>query len=150
MVGRALVQHCESLGDEVLGCDHGALDISDSEAVMQVTLAKRPDAVINCAAWTDVDGCETNHDRAYAANATGPENLAKASANVGARFVTVSTDYVFDGEKDGFYVQTDIPNPISVYGRSKLAGEVRAQAAHPEGTSVVRTGFVFGLVGQTS
>ena len=147
MVGRALVQHCEVLGDEVFGCDHRALDISDPDAVMQTILAKRPDAVINCAAWTDVDGCELNHDRAYAANAAGPENLATACAATGARFVTVSTDYVFDGKKDGFYVQTDIPNPISVYGRSKLDGEVRAQAAHPDGTSVVRTGFVFGVGG---
>lgn len=147
MVGRALVQRCEALGDEVFGCDHRALDISDPGLVMQVIQEKRPNAVINCAAWTDVDGCELDHDRAYAANASGPENLAKASAAAGARFVTVSTDYVFDGEKDGFYVQTDIPNPISVYGRSKLEGEVRAQTAHPEGTSVVRTGFVFGVGG---
>ena len=147
MVGRALVQQCEALGDEVFGCDHRALDISDPDVVMQVIQAKRPDAVINCAAWTDVDGCEVNHERAYAANAAGPENLAKASAAAGARFVTVSTDYVFDGQKDGFYLQSDIPNPISVYGQSKLEGEVRALTAHADGTSVVRTGFVFGVGG---
>ncbi len=147
MVGRALVQQCEALGDEVLACDHRALDISDADAVMETILANRPEAVINCAAWTDVDGCELNHDRAYAANSAGPENLARACAAVGAILITVSTDYVFDGEKDGFYTQSDAPNPISVYGRSKLEGEVRAQASHTDGTSVVRTGFVFGVGG---
>ena len=147
MVGRALVQRCEALDDEVFGCDHQALEISDPAAVMQTILEKRPEAVINCAAWTDVDGCELDPDRSYSANAAGPENLAKASASVGASLITVSTDYVFDGSKEGFYTQSDLPNPISVYGRSKLEGEVRALAAHIGGTTVVRTGFVFGVGG---
>lgn len=147
MVGRALVQHCSASGDEVTACDHQTLDISDFNSVSQTLQASRPDAVINCAAWTDVDGCESNHDRAYATNAAGPENLARASADVAATFITISTDYVFDGKKEGFYTQRDVPNPISVYGQSKLEGEVRALTAYPEGASVVRTGFVFGVGG---
>ena len=147
MVGRALVRHCVALGDEVFAHDHRSLDISQAENVLKTVVASHPDAVINCAAWTDVDGCELDHDRAYAANAAGPENLATASAAIGATFVTVSTDYVFDGTKEGFYTQSDTPNPISVYGRSKLDGEVRAMNAHSGGTSVVRTGFVFGVGG---
>lgn len=147
MVGRALVQYCNALGDAVLGFDHQSLDISDGDLVMQTTLSARPEAVINCAAWTDVDGCESDPERAYAVNAAGPENLARASAAAGASFVTVSTDYVYDGTKDGFYTQDDLPNPISVYGRSKLEGEHRAIAAYDQRTTVVRTGFVFGVGG---
>lgn len=144
MVGRAIRRHCESRGDLVIACDHQNLDIADSDRVMQTIQASRPEAVINCAAWTDVDGCELDAARAHAANAAGPENLAKASKAVNATLVTISTDYVFDGKKAGFYTQRDSPHPESVYGKSKLEGEVRAQSAHPSGTIVVRSGFIFG------
>jgi dTDP-4-dehydrorhamnose reductase len=147
LVGRALVEHCSTSGDEVFDYDHKALDIADAEAVDSVIAAQRPDAVINCAAWTDVDGCETNPTKAEQVNATGPENLANASKNHGALLITISTDYVFDGEKSGFYTQRDQPRPISVYGRSKLAGERKAQEAHTR-TSVVRTGYIFGPGGK--
>jgi len=147
MVGRALRQHCEASGDLVIPYDHQSLDVSDADLVMQTILANKPDAVINCAAWTDVDGCETDRERAYAANAEGPENLAQASCAVNATLVTISTDYVFDGTKEGFYTQEDSPHPESVYGLSKLDGELRAQAAHFTGTVVVRTGFIFGVGG---
>ena len=147
MVGRAVRKHCESSGDLVMAFDHQSLDISDSDLVMQTVLAHKPDAVVNCAAWTDVDGCERDQERAYAANSEGPENLARASEAVDATLVTISTDYVFDGTKEGFYTQEDTPNPISVYGKSKLDGELRAQAAHPSATIVVRSGFIFGVGG---
>src|ERR1044071_6250949 len=78
LVGRALVEHCSASGDEVFGYDHQALDIADTSAVESMLLAKRPDAVINCAAWTDVDGCESNPEKAERVNALGPENLAHA------------------------------------------------------------------------
>ena len=146
MVGRCVRSHCESTGDIVLPYDHQTLDIVDTDLVMQTILANKPDAVINCAAWTDVDGCEKDPERAYAANGAGPENLAKASTAVNATLVTISTDYVFDGNKEGFYTQLDNPNPESVYGLSKLEGERRAQAAS-SGTVVVRTGFIFGIGG---
>jgi dTDP-4-dehydrorhamnose reductase len=147
LVGRALVEHCSAGGDEVFSYDHNALDIADAHAVDAAISATRPDAVINCAAWTDVDGCETNPEKAEHVNALGPENLARASHNAGALLITISTDYVFDGEKEGFYTQRDQPRPISVYGRSKLEGERLAQQAHAR-TIVVRTGYIFGPGGK--
>jgi len=147
MVGRAVRERCESLGDLVAAFDHRSLDISNFEVVGRRVSEINPDAVINCAAWTDVDGCELNRDRAFAANAIGPENLARACAAVGSVLVTISTDYVFDGQKQGFYTQDDAPNPESVYGDSKLQGEILARAAHPNGTIVIRTGFIFGVGG---
>src|SRR5687767_4545841 len=107
---------------------------------------RRPGAVINCAAWTDVDGCESNPDKARKVNALGPENLARSSRRAGALLITISTDYVFDGLKDDFYTQRDQPLPISVYGRFKLEGERLAQAENAR-TIVVRTGYIFGLGG---
>ena len=127
LVGRALVEHCLANGDEVLSYDHQALDIADAGLVESTILEQQPDAVINCAAWTDVDGCESNPEKARQANALGPENLARASCKANAVLITISTDYVFDGEKEGFYTQRDKPSPISVYGRYKLEGERRAQ-----------------------
>lgn len=147
LVGRALVEHCSSSSDEVFSYDHQTLDIADARAVETAITAHRPDAVINCAAWTDVDGCETNAEKAEHVNALGPENLARSSSNAGALLITISTDYVFDGEKDGFYTQRDQPRPISVYGKFKLEGERRAQAAHAR-TIIVRSGYIFGPGGK--
>jgi dTDP-4-dehydrorhamnose reductase len=143
MVGHAVSNYCRSSGDTVFSYNHHELDISDRDRVMEALRRDEPEAVINCAAWTDVDGCELDKARAFAANAEGPENLAIGSREVDARFVTISTDYVFNGEKDGFYTQRDQPCPESVYGLSKLEGERRAQLANAR-TIVVRTGFVFG------
>jgi dTDP-4-dehydrorhamnose reductase len=112
-----------------------------------VIVHQSPDAIINCAAWTDVDGCESNPEKADRANALGPENLARAAHTAHAVFVTISTDYVFDGAKEGFYTQRDQPAPISVYGKGKLEGERRAQAAHAR-TIVVRSGYIFGPGGR--
>ena len=143
LVGRAVVEHCRAKGDSVLAYDHRGLDISDRDLVKQTLIRDQPDAVINCAAWTDVDGCETNRDRAFAANAAGPENLASVCREIDAALVTISTDYIFDGNKDDFYTQRDQPAPESIYGLSKLEGERRAQLAHAR-TIVVRSGFIFG------
>jgi dTDP-4-dehydrorhamnose reductase len=143
MVGRAVGEYCTSTGDLVFSYDHRSLDIGDANRVMQTLKKDKPDAVINCAAWTDVDGCERDKERAFAANARGPENLANAVREIMAVLVTISTDYVFDGKREGFYTQRDQPNPQSVYGVSKLEGERRAQLADAR-TIVVRTGFVFG------
>jgi dTDP-4-dehydrorhamnose reductase len=143
MVGRALDEYCRSIGDLVFSYDHRGLDISDADSVRRTLQHDQPEMVINCAAWTDVDGCELDRDRAFAVNAAGPENLARASREINAGLITISTDYVFDGKKDGFYTQRDQPAPESTYGLSKLEGERRAQLAHAR-TIVVRTGFVFG------
>ena len=147
LVGKAVVQHCTLLGDEVFGHTHNTLDIADAELVRTVIAQQQPEAIINCAAWTDVDGCESDRERAFLINAQGPENLATASRAIGATLVTISTDYVFDGKKKGFYNQRDDPNPESIYGLSKLDGERRAQKALAA-TVVVRTGFVFGPSGR--
>lgn len=147
MVGQAVCEHCASLGDHIFSYDHLALEIADPDRVRRTLQSDRPDVVINCAAWTDVDGCEIDPLHAYAANTQGPENLATASRDLDAVLVTISTDYVFDGRKVGFYTQRDQPNPESVYGVSKLEGERKAQLANAR-TIVVRTGFIFGPGGR--
>jgi len=146
LVGRAVNEHCSALGDEVLLYGHKDLDITDREKVFETILDQRPDVVINCAAWTNVDACESDSARAYAINANGPENLASASKEIGSVFVTISTDYVFDGEKDSFYTQLDTPNPLSVYASSKLEGERLPLAAYDR-SIIVRTGYIFGTGG---
>jgi dTDP-4-dehydrorhamnose reductase len=143
LVGRAVSDYCASIGDTVLPFDHKSLDITDRKLVSETLVAQHPDAVINCAAWTNVDACESDQEKAFAANARGPENLAAAALETNSAFVTISTDYVFDGNKEGFYTQDDKPNPESVYAASKLAGEDGALKANPNSV-VVRTGYVFG------
>jgi len=147
LVGRALVEHCLTSGDEVLAYDHKSLDIAAPQAVETIVGEERPEVIVNCAAWTDVDGCETDPEKAQRVNSLGPENLARASRKANAILITISTDYVFDGKRDGFYTQRDQPEPISVYGKSKLEGERRAQHEHAR-TIVVRTGFIFGQGGK--
>lgn len=147
MVGRAVADYCTTIGDDVVSYGREALDIADFESVTSAVERNQPDVIINCAAWTDVDGCESDHGRAAAVNAQGPENLARAAKLHNARFITISTDYVFDGSKTGFYTQDDPPNPQSVYAASKLEGERRAQLVNDQ-TIVVRTGYVFGPGGR--
>jgi dTDP-4-dehydrorhamnose reductase len=146
LVGRAMVQHCKQEACDVIGLDHTDLDITDNEQIDSVFDREMPDAVINCAAWTDVDGCEFDFERARRANALGPELLAHSCRRVAALLITISTDYVFDGEKRGFYDQRDQPNPQSLYGQSKLEGERRAQQAWAR-TIIVRSGYIFGQGG---
>jgi dTDP-4-dehydrorhamnose reductase len=147
LVGSALREFCAACGDEVFAYDHQTLNIAQSEAVRRAVNSTDPDAVINCAAWTDVDGCESDPAHAFATNARGPQNLAAATRDVNAAFVTISTDYVFDGTKEGFYTQEDDPNPQSVYGRSKLEGEIRSREKN-SATIIVRSGFIFGPGGK--
>jgi dTDP-4-dehydrorhamnose reductase len=147
LVGRAVSEHCAAQGDDVFGFDHRSLDIGDASAVRIALTANKPDVVINCAAWTDVDGCESDPAHAEQANALGPVVLATASREIDALLITISTDYVFDGAKEGFYTQRDQPNPISIYGQSKLEGERRSQAAWAR-TIVVRSGYIFGEGGK--
>ncbi|MCR5396885.1 MAG: dTDP-4-dehydrorhamnose reductase [Lachnospiraceae bacterium] len=109
--------------DMVEGEGITVLDISDINAVMKMARKEQPDVIINCAAFTNVDGCETNEDAAYKANAIGPRNLAIASSEVGAKLIHISTDYVFEGNGTRPYLEFDTPNPVSAYGRTKLAGE---------------------------
>jgi dTDP-4-dehydrorhamnose reductase len=146
MVARAAARHCAQAGDEVTALTRSDLDISDAQAVAAVIQQIRPDAVLNCAAFTDVDGAESDPGAAHAANAAGVENLAIACRNTNSGFVTISTDYVFDGAKPGFYTQRDTPNPQSTYATTKRDGEVRALTAYAR-TIVVRSGWIFGTGG---
>lgn len=146
MVARAAIEHCRSIGDEVSAFTRTDLDISNREKVFEVFESEKPEAVLNCAAFTDVDGSETQPEKCYAANSTGVENLALASKKADCAFVTISTDYVFDGAKSGFYTQRDTPNPQGVYAKSKLEGEIRAQNAYAR-SIIVRSGWIFGRGG---
>lgn len=147
MLGRTMVAYCRSLGDRVFAHDHHALDITAEASVAATFERERPRVVVNCAAWTDVDGCELQPERALSVNARGPEMLAAACREIDAQLITVSTDYIFDGAKDGFYTQRDDPSPLSVYGAAKLEGERRAQASCAR-TTVVRSGWIFGEGGR--
>jgi len=143
MVGRALAGHCAALGDEVFAHDRHSLDITNPDQVAVAFDRERPEAIINCAAWTDVDACESAPQRAHAIHAGAVETLARNSRRHNAAFVTISTDYVFDGEKEGFYTQRDDPHPQGVYAVSKLAGERLARDAYARAV-VARTSWVFG------
>ena len=132
---------------EVVALDRAGCDLADRHSVEQAVAAARPDAVVNCAAFTDVDGCEADPERALLVNALGVRHLAAACARSGAHLVHVSTDYVFPGDKDGAYDEWDEPGPRSVYGRSKLGGE-REVARHAGSWAVARTSWVFGRRGR--
>jgi len=147
MVARAAVGRCLDLGDNVVALSRAVLDIADENAVLAAVSGFRPDAVINCAAFTDVDLAETETEACMAANVAGVENLAAACRSVDAAFVTISTDYVFDGLKKGLYTQRDTPAPQSVYAASKREGEIRAFAAYPR-SIIVRSGWIFGEHGR--
>lgn len=143
MVARAAARYCASIGDDVVALARAELDISAADPVNRSVNDIRPDAVINCAAYTNVDGAETNAEPCYAANAVGVEILAGACRSADAAFVTISTDYVFSGSKDGFYTQRDVPDPQGVYAMSKREGEIRAFTAYPR-SIIVRSGWIYG------
>lgn len=132
-------------GREVTALGRTELDITDADAVSAAVAGH--DVVVNTAAYTAVDDAESHEDAAYAVNATGPANLARAAARHGARLVTISTDYVFDGLATEPYAEDAPRHPVSAYGRTKAAGEELALAAYPDGTYVVRTAWLYGQHG---
>ena len=129
------------LGSDAIPLSHRELDIADAAAVEAAIKEHRPDAIVNCAAWTDVDGCEQDPARATLINATGAGNIARAAGDT--LVVQISTDYVFDGRSEKPYVESDPVNPVSEYGRSKLDGE-RAVAAAARRWAVVRSAWLYG------
>lgn len=131
---------------ELVPTGRDTLDITDLQATSSRVAGVAPQVIIHGAAYTAVDDCESNEDRAHAVNAVGTENVVKAAMAAGSRVIYVSTDYVFDGTKSGPYVETDVPNPASVYGRAKLAGEVAVKAMGEAGLAV-RTSWVCGAHG---
>ncbi len=153
-VGRELMVLLESGAwrrTTVTGLDRSQLDVSDRVAVRQAVQALRPDLVINCAARTDVDACETDPDGARSVNVDGVRWLAEACGEVGAHLTSISTDYVFDGHSRRPYTETDPTGPLSTYGRTKLEGEQAATAfGDPERVTVVRTSLVCGAHGNNA
>ena len=146
MVAKAAISFCNSIGDEVVALTRAELDIADTKQVENVFSREKPDSVINCAAYTNVDGAETNQEICYLANAVGVENLALSAKKIDCGFVTISTDFVFDGTKKDFYTQRDTPNPQSVYAKSKLDGEIRARNTYAR-SIIVRSGWIYGAGG---
>jgi len=150
-LGLELAEILPDRGHHVVALDRKGLDVADPEAVESSIEEHAPELVVNAAAYTDVDGCEENLDLAYAVNALGPRNLAQACARRGCGLLHVSTNYVFDGEDERPYEPFDPPDPISAYGRTKLAGEeyvmrltnrwyvVRSAGVYGRGRNFVRT-----------
>ena len=146
MLGGDVVLAAGNAGHDVVGFGRAELDVTDAAALEKKFDLERPDVVINCAAWTDVDGAEEAEQAAMAVNRDGAGNVAAAAAKHGASVVYVSSDYVFDGAKAEPYVETDQPGPLSAYGRTKLAGEDATTAANKR-HFVVRSSWLFGIGG---
>ncbi|MEW6207450.1 MAG: dTDP-4-dehydrorhamnose reductase [Acidobacteriota bacterium] len=146
LLGRAMTARLAA-SCSVAAFSHNDLDITNREQVEAIIKRTRPDTVINCAATADVDRCEIDTTWAYAVNEDGPRWLARYARLTDAEIAHVSTDYVFDGEKEGFYTQRDEPNPLSVYAKSKLAGE-RAARSENERAYIIRTSWIFGAGGK--
>lgn len=124
------------------------LDITAQQEIDRILETSSPDVVVNCAAMTDVDACEENPNKAEKINGLAPGRLAQSAAERDIEFVHVSTDYVFDGDEEGRYTETDDPNPIQAYGRSKLLGERRVEESHAS-PIIPRLSFVYGIRGDT-
>jgi dTDP-4-dehydrorhamnose reductase len=145
-LGKDLLLAAGNAGHDVVGFGRAEMDVANAESVNRRLELERPDIVVNCAAWTDVDGAESDETGALAVNGTGAGNLAAGAREVGAAIVFVSTDYVFDGQKSTPYVESDQPAPLSAYGRTKLAGE-EATAAANKRHFIVRSSGLFGIGG---
>ena len=142
-LGHELVRATIAAGHEVVATSHETLDITDKTAVDDVITSARPDVVIHAAAWTAVDACESEPEKALLVNGTATKFIADAAHAVGAHVVYISTDYVFDGSKASAYDESDATNPQSVYGSSKLAGEKALGATD----AIVRISWVCGFYG---
>ena len=149
MLGRRVVADARERGWEPVGVDLPDGDLTDPDVAMDLLQEHAPEAVVHCAAWTDVDGAEEREADALKVNADLSANVAAAAAAVQARIVAVSTDYVFDGTLTGRpYVESDPTGPIGAYGRTKLAGE-QAVASHNPDHAIARTAWLFGWPGKS-
>ncbi len=148
MLGTHLVRLFQESGSIPFAVDVDEVDITNADSVMTVFDRAKPNTVINCAAFTDVDGCETATQEAFSVNAQGVENLSRASLQFHSILVHISTDYVFDGLKGSPYTEDDPMKPLGVYGASKAAGEARVREIIPETHCIVRTQWLFGLYGK--
>ena len=142
-VGSVLAEQLSQRFPRAVCATRVELDITDHDRLTAEVERLRPNVIINCAALTDVDGCEREPERAYRINRDGPRALARAASSVGARMIHLSTDFVFDGAQQSPYDEEAIPQPLSVYGRSKREGE-QAVMEEAEDHVIVRTSWVFG------
>jgi dTDP-4-dehydrorhamnose reductase len=142
-LGRELTAQYGNRSVELILTDVADLDITDGKSVYEFVKACRPEVIINCAAHTAVDKCESDVDNAYRINAIGPKNLAQAAYRIGAEIVQISTDYVFDGFVDKKLTEFDSPNPQTVYGASKLHGENFVKQLNPK-HYIIRTAWLYG------
>jgi dTDP-4-dehydrorhamnose reductase len=147
MLGQDVARAATAAGHEIVALPRAELDICDAEAVAEAVSDAHADAVVNCAAWTDVDGAESEPEAALDVNGPGAGNVARAASEAGAWTIHVSSDYVFDGSGREPYVESDPVGPISSYGRSKLAGERAVAEAAPDAHTVVRSSWLFGTGG---
>ena len=140
-LGTDLVLSAQKSGHQVIATIHADLDITDKSQVDRVVGEAKADAIIHAAAWTAVDACESDPQRAMSVNRNGTANIVSAARKSGSRVIYISTDYVFDGTKPTPYIESDLPNPQSVYGASKLAGEQQLDLTTDE---IVRISWVCG------
>jgi dTDP-4-dehydrorhamnose reductase len=145
-LGQDMVSACVSHNHSVHGIDFPQIDITNRPGTATIITGIQPDIIINCAAFTDVDACETEKEKAFAVNAHGIENLAFVAKSLDIPVVHFSTDYVFDGRKITPYIENDTPNPLTVYGKSKLAGEERLSAITPRHYTF-RIAWLYGVHG---
>lgn len=140
---------CRVLGahHDLVPLSHRDADVTDLNLLVNLTGRIKPEVIINAAAYTDVDGCESDRDKAFLVNAIGARNAAIAARRAGARIVHISTDYVFDGEKNGAYAEHDHPNPINVYGCSKFLGERMVIEQNPD-SFILRVAWLYGPAGR--
>ena len=143
LLGRSVVS-LASREHECIGFLRKDLDVTDRSAVREAIHRVEPDAVIHCAAFTNVDEAERSPDQALAVNAQGSEWVARAAREVDAQMVYVSTDYVFDGQKKSPYTEVDAVSPLSQYGRSKLEGETRVRDVCADNYTIVRSAWLYG------
>ena len=132
---------------EVMALEHGRLDITDRKAVLEFVTHNKPDLIINAAAYTAVDQAEHEPETAFIINRDGAAHLAEGATKIGSRLIHISTDFVFDGKKSSPYLPEDVPNPISVYGASKLAGECAVNDITEGRALVLRTAWVYSKYG---
>jgi dTDP-4-dehydrorhamnose reductase len=148
MLGQDVVAAAGAAGHDAVALARRELDVTDFGTVERAVADARPDVVVNCAAWTDVDGAESSEEAAFAVNATGARNVARAAHGAGAWTLHLSTDYVFDGVKREPYMESDTTRPLSAYGRSKLAGEMEVANEAPGRHTIVRSSWLFGAGGR--
>jgi dTDP-4-dehydrorhamnose reductase len=147
-LGRSLQDVLTASRIEYVAAGRSVADITDIASVENYVKQTTPSVIVNMAAWTDVDAAESHHDEAFLVNASGAENVAKVAAKYQIPLVHISTDYVFDGTHTTPYKVHDATNPLSVYGASKLQGELLVQAAYPHGSWIVRTAWLYSQYGK--